>query len=66
MPGPRRRSRAVCLEAALGYVARVWSVVPAAERGMQPIIPWETYQDGQPCWPEAVGLWVTVVVVAVA
>jgi hypothetical protein len=36
------------LEAALRYLARGWSVVPAAEGGKRPIVKWETYQDGLP------------------
>ena len=46
-PGGRRSVHS-CLEAALGYLARGWSVVPAAERGKRPIVRWQTYQDGHP------------------
>jgi hypothetical protein len=31
--------------AALGYLARGWSVVPAAERGKRPIVRWQTFED---------------------
>ena len=51
------------LDAALSYLARKWTVIPAAERGKRPIIRWQAYQAGRPSeaqvrgwftqWPEA-------------
>ncbi|MGI9570420.1 MAG: bifunctional DNA primase/polymerase [Desulfobulbia bacterium] len=51
------------LEAALAYLAKGWSVIPAAKRGKRPIVRWRAYQDGLPTkeqvrkwfrrWPKA-------------
>lgn len=47
MPEPGRTGDR-CLEAAPGYLARQWSVLPAPERGKRPIVRWQAYQDGHP------------------
>lgn len=36
------------LRAALAYLARGWSVVPAAERGKRPIVRWQTFEERYP------------------
>lgn len=53
----------LCRDAALGYLARRWSVIPAAPRGKRAIVAWRTYQERLPSktelrrwfgkWPEA-------------
>lgn len=35
-----------CLATALAYLARGWSVVPAAARSKRPLVRWQVYQDG--------------------
>lgn len=52
-----------CLDAALAYLARGWSVIPAMARGKRPVVAWRTYQERLPGekelrawfakWPEA-------------
>ncbi len=43
-----KKPLALCLDAALRYLAFGWSVVPAAERGKRPKIRWQVFQDGHP------------------
>jgi hypothetical protein len=47
MPEPSRTEDA-SLRAALAYLARGWSVVPAAERGKRPIVRWQTFEERYP------------------
>ena len=43
------------LTAALGYLARGWSVVPVVERGKRPIVRWQTFEAGHPTEAEVRG-----------
>jgi hypothetical protein len=43
------------LTAALGYLARGWSVVPVVERGKRPIVRWQTFEDRHPTEAEVRG-----------
>ncbi len=36
------------MRAALGYLARGWSVVPVAERGKRPMVRWQTFEHRHP------------------
>lgn len=51
MPEPSR-TEDTCLRAALAYLARGWSVVPAAERGKRPIVRWQTFEERHPTEPQ--------------
>jgi len=51
MPDPSRTG-GTRLRAALGYLARGWSVVPAAERGKRPIVRWQTFEERHPNEPQ--------------
>lgn len=44
------------LEAALGYLKRGWSVIPAGERTKRPIVPWQKFQHEMPS-EQQVGKW---------
>ena len=43
------------LTAALGYLARGWSVVSVVERGKRPIVRWQTFEDRHPTEAEVRG-----------
>jgi hypothetical protein len=43
------------LTAALGYLARGWSVVPVAVRGKRPIVRWQTFEERHPTEAEVRG-----------
>jgi hypothetical protein len=45
----------LCLDAALGYLVRGWSVIPAAPRGKRAIVAWRTYQERRPTGAELHG-----------
>jgi len=51
VPEPSR-TEDTCLRAALAYLARGWSVVPAAERGKRPIVRWQTFEERHPTEPQ--------------
>jgi hypothetical protein len=61
--GPAKTSRNTRLDAARRYLARGWSVIPAAEKGKRPIVRWQPFQNSLPSedqlrewfdrWPEA-------------
>lgn len=54
MPEPGGKDY-TCLRAALGYLARGWSVVPVAERGKRPMVRWQTFEDRHPTEAEVRG-----------
>ena len=47
MPEPGGKDD-TCLRAALGYLARGWSVVPVAHCGKRPMVRWQTFEDRHP------------------